>query len=140
MRKKTNKKNRLTSLFGNFADKFELPHKPDLDGRGADLGIPYDNKTITVGYNFDPSEDSYEFGAALGKVDPPNIPTIANEVVTSASVRGITERINHDGKFVILGSRDSLTHIPDGEIQRGFMDDVSRVTEAYDQFKGFFKK
>lgn len=126
--------NRLASLLEDLANTFELPCVLDPDGQGADLGIPYGSKTISSGYSFAPTEDSYEYVAALGEVAIPELPVISSRTMASDPIRGITERITPEGKFVVFGSRDGLESLPDVEIQRGFMDDVARVTEAYDQF------
>lgn len=132
--------NRIASLFGDFAERYELPHKIDPDGQGADLGIHYKNKMISAGYNFAPSEDSYEWVAALGKVNISDIPHISVNVMNSEPIRGVTERITSEGKYVVFGSRDGLGRLSDAEVQRGFMDDVSRITETYDQFNNHISK
>ena len=129
------KVNRLASLLGNLAEAFELPYSLDSDGQGADLAIPYDNKVITSGYSFAPSEDSYEYVAALGHVKASKVPSVSARVIASEPIRGITERISTDGKYVVYSGRDGLHDLGDVQIQRGFMDDVARVTEAYDQFR-----
>lgn len=129
------KLNRLASLFADFADKFELPNRIDPDGLGADLGIPHRDKTIFVGYAFDPSEDSYEFGAALGRVDKTHLPRFSSEVLASEPIRGITERVDEQGRFLVMGSRDGLRGRSDADIQKGYMDDVSRISKSYDQFR-----
>lgn len=128
--------NRLASLFADFADKFELPSTLDPDGLGADLAIPHRDKTIFASYAFDPSEDSYEFGAALGKVDKTDLPSISSQVLTSESIRGITERVDDQGRLLVLGGRDGLGSHSDAEIRRGFMDDVSRIAKSYDKYGG----
>jgi hypothetical protein len=136
----TKKVNRLASLLTDFSDKFELPSRIDPDGLGADLGIPHRDKTIFAGYAFDPSEDSYEFGAALGQVDRTHISRFSSEVLTSEPIRGITERVDGQGRFLVLGSRDGLGNQSDADIQRGYMDDVSRISKSYDQFRGLINR
>lgn len=134
------KRNRLATLLQDFGEKYELPQKLDSDDLGADLGIPDGNQTIFVSYSFDASEDSYEFGAALGKVEENEKYKFSWEVLNSEPIRGITERIDAEGKYLITGSRDGLTELSDAEIQKRYLDDVSRITEANQQFKGFFKR
>ena len=56
-------------------------------------------------------------------------------LVGNHQIRGITERLGADGKYSIFGSRDGLANLPDVDIQKFYMDDVSKVTEAFDQFK-----
>lgn len=128
-------KNRLPSILSDFAKRFELPHKMDKDGLGAELGIPYDDKTINASYSFDESGDGYEFVAGIGKIDLDKKDQFASRVMQSEPVRGITERITQDGKYVALGSRTGLKNQAAGEIQRGLSDDVFRVTSVYDKFK-----
>ena len=126
--------NRPAFLLGSFANNFELPYKPDEDSLGADLGIPYKGKTITAGYAFDGSEDSYGYVAAVGQVQPSQIPDVAARICTSEPIRGVTERITPAGKHVVLGSRDNLNALTDAQVENCYMDDVSRITRAFDQF------
>ena len=130
------KANRLSSLFDDLKNKFEFDGKIDSDGLGAEIGIPDHEKTIFVSYAFDPSQDSYEFGTALGQIDEEHILAVASEVMFSQPIRGITERIDDQGRFIVTGSRDGLQNLPDIDVQKGYMDDVSRISESNEQFKG----
>ena len=123
-------KNRLAAIFEKFATSFELNHRLDEDKAGVLVGIPESGKLIHTMYTFDESEDGYEFGAALGRVDQSHQADFALEVLTSEPVRGITERIVQD-RFVVLGSRNGLGDLSDVEIQRGYMDDVGRISAYF---------
>ena len=137
MAKKTN---RLASLFTDFTGKFELPSKVDSDGLGADLGIPDGRKVISASYAFDQSEDSYEYGAVLGQVEKSHSSAFSASVMTSEPIRGITERIDDQGRYYVVGSRDGLKSRSDAEVQKGYMDDVSRIARSNDQYKGLKRR
>lgn len=128
-------RNRLASLFESFGNKYELPLNVDQDDLGGELGIHDGNQTIFTSYSFDPSEDSYEFGAALGQIKDEDLRPVSWEVMHSAPIRGITERIDDQGRYLITGSRDGLRELSDADIQRRYLDDVSRIAESNDQFK-----
>jgi hypothetical protein len=132
--------NRLASVFADFANRFELPHKVDRDGLGADLGIPDGDRTVFAGYAFAPSEDSYDFGAVLGQVDKSNMPAFSSELLSSEPIRGITERIDDRGRIFVVGNRDGLQSRSDVDIQKGYMDDVSRISKSSDQFKSLIRR
>ena len=134
------KPNRLARLFGDFTNKFELPGKVDPNGLDAELGIPYDGKLITNNVTFDPSDDSYEYVSAFGKVNKDDIQDVNSKLMNSDPIRGNTERLKKDGKYIVYGSRDGLKNISDADIQKGFMDDVYRVTKSYDLFNELTKK
>ena len=135
-----NKKNRLEKLLGETARKFELPYKQEADGLGGNVGLPKKDKLIYVGYSFDTNEDSYEFGAALKKVDGAIEQEIAHDIMKSPPVRGTTERIDERGRILTLGSRDGLNKQPDNEIQKFYMDDWAKVAEIDDQIDKIVKK
>lgn len=136
----TQKPNRLSRLFGDFTNKFELPGKVDPNGLDAELGIPYDGKLITNNITFDSSDDSYEYVAALGMVNIADVQDVTEKLMDSDPIRGNAERLKKDGKYVVYGSRDGLKNITDAEVQKGFMDDVYRVTKSYDKFIELTKK
>ena len=131
------KKNRLAYVFEQFTKDKQLSSRVDNDGQGAELIVPVGGKSIRVTYHFDPSEDSYEFGAALGKVNPSRRKDTALRIMSrggsrTAPTRGITERII-ENKFVILGSRDGLKDLSDASVERRFMDNVARIATYFNQ-------
>ena len=134
------KSSRLAEILTDFAKSFELPHKLDPDENSVDLGIPFENRLIFASYSFDASEDSYEFGAALGKVNEVDIPIMAEKLILSRPIRGITERLDQKGKLIVFGSRDGLNRMSDSELQSAFLDDLSRITRSSDHFEKLREK
>ncbi len=138
MFKKAQKRNRLALNFGQFASKYEFPHRIDHDGNTAEIGIPESGKLLHVRYKFDPSEDGYEWIANIGRVKESEKKEVAVKVMSSKPIRGVTERIIGD-RLVIMGARDGLRSLSDIEIQRGYMDDVARISRSFrrrDEFLG----
>lgn len=124
------KQNRLARLMHDFALRMELLHKIYADGSGAMLVIPESEKSIIARYNFDPSGDSYTFGAVLRGIQNKDLAVFALRILTSKPMIGITERIL-DEKFVVLGGRDMLHERNDAQVIEGFMDEVARIAAYY---------
>jgi hypothetical protein len=131
--------NRLAAVFGQFGKNYEFPHSVDPDWQGGELGIPESGKLIHSRWAFDRSEDGYEWAANLGHVEEHEIPSVAVGIVTSEPIRGVTERIVGD-RIIATGSRDALSNVSDAEIQRGYMDDVSRISASFRRLGEFFGK
>jgi hypothetical protein len=131
------KANRIASVFERFATNYEFPHRLDPNRQGAEIGVPDRGRLIHARYNFDPSEDGYEWAANIGPVSRSQRGRVALNVMRSKPVRGVTERILRD-RLVIAGSRDTLSNASDTEIQRGFMDDISRISSCHRRKDEFF--
>lgn len=126
-------KNRLVKIFEDFANNHELHFKGE-ESNMVSLGVPIRGQLVHVKFNFNQTEDSYEFGTPLTKVDSEHQSTLALEILRSKPIRGLTERFVGK-KFYVLGSRDGLKHLPDEEVQRAFRNDIARVSEYYTRFK-----
>jgi len=131
------KDNRIASTFERFAINYEFQHSVDSDRQGAEIGVPESGKLIHARYRFDPSENGYEWAANIGQVSRSEKGRVSSNVMSSKPVRGITERIVGD-RLVIMGSRDALKNLSDAEIQRGLMDDVSRISRCFRRLGDFF--
>lgn len=124
------RKNRLSSIFEDFANRSGLPYKFDENFQKVDLEIPISNeKSITASYRFDTSQDRYEFGAPIGIVDSHNKRESSSKILKSDSLGGITERIV-DKKLIVFGSRSGLLDFSDVDLKRFFLEDVNRIAEA----------
>jgi len=122
-------KSRLVSIFNEFANSFEFPYKSDEKKHEAVIGLPTGTALITTTFHF--SDDGYEFGAALGKVNESNRKAVSEAVMTSSPEKGITERILDD-KLIVLGSREGLGKLTDEEIQKNLVDDIARISSRFD--------
>ena len=120
--------NRLVTIFRNFANHYELPHKKE-EGVWR-LGIPVNNQLIHMRYKFHDSENSYEFGTPLAKIDSSKQASFSLYLLKSEPAIGLTERIVGD-TFFLLGSREKLKHLPDSEIHNLFEEDAYRITEYF---------
>ena len=136
MFERAKKVNRLAYNFEQFASKYEFPHSIDPDANRAEIGIPESGKLLRARYQFDSSEDGYGWVANIGRVKKSEREEVAIRVMTSKPVRGVTERIIGD-RLVLFGSRDGLRTLSDAEIQRGFMDDISRVSRYFRRRRDF---
>ena len=125
--------NRLLDILKEFAEKFELPFKPDPSQPWADIGFSDDSDLNFVGFAFDPDENYYEFVSAIGTAPSESILEFSNAILTSEPIRGITERIDETGKIIVVGGRDGLKSLSNVEIMNGIMDDLARVAESKDQ-------
>jgi hypothetical protein len=132
-----NRKSRLASLFALLAEQYELPYTIDPDGLGVDVGIPSGDEMLFVVYTFDKSDDGYEFGSALGKVNESDIQELAVRILQSDSVPGITERLDDENRIVVLGGRNNLHALSDTDLQKGYMDDLARIAEIHERLKDF---
>jgi len=95
--------NRLAAIFRNFANHYELPHKKE-EGVWR-LGIPVNNQLIHARYKFHDSENSYEFGTPLAKINGSKQASFSLYLLKSEPAIGITERIVGDTFFYSRVSR-----------------------------------
>ncbi|MFN8442115.1 MAG: hypothetical protein U0175_15140 [Caldilineaceae bacterium] len=123
---------RLQKIFEKFARDNDLPYKQN--GQVWNLGIPVQGTIVQVRYHFSSSDDSYEFGATVGKVKQENLARTAQNIITSSPVRGITERIMNS-QLNILGSRDGLRYQSDENVEIMFKDDAHRIHDSYEALK-----
>lgn len=129
-RRKKNESNRLKLILEEFANGYEFPFQGSQENDEATIGIPASGKLVHTKYIFDPSGDGYEYMAVLDDVKESEINEIAKKVMTSNPTRGVTERIINN-KFVIFGDQDSLADRSDAEIERGYMDDIYRISNYF---------
>ena len=96
-------KNRLSSLFDDFAKRNDLRLEVDEDNQKAKLEIQLTNndELVSVSYSFHSSEDGYEYFAALGQInDPDKITDLSSSILSGEPIRGITQRITENGDGV----------------------------------------
>jgi len=132
-------RNRLSRILEECAADVEFHYNPDPDDLGADLGIDYKGQTIIASYGFTETEDSYDFVAAFGEVEPSDLPTLAENLLKGDYVRGITERIEGDRKYVVFSGRDGLEPLSDKEVKQMYEQDVAQITDAFDLYHSLLK-
>mgnify|MGYP001331284658 CR=1 FL=1 len=130
-------KNRLQGLLQDFTSKYELPCKPDENELWSDVGLPDGNDLVFVGFAFAKNEDSYDYMAALGSVTDEQKLALSIAIMQGEPIRGITERIDESGKYIVLGGRDGLSTLADADVMKGMMDDLARVAEANEQYRNY---
>jgi len=140
--------NRLSKLLAEFLEspptsinpqRESWSFKPDDEGITIRIQTP-SNRTIAARYTF-PSQDSYVFGASAGSIssDPQIQSKIANDILHSNPVTGITERII-DNNIVLLGGRQNLQSLPDNKIFESFEEDVKRITTSFNRVHKVLKQ
>lgn len=118
---------RLAKLLLDFARIYEFKISVNPDFSGAVLGIDYRGNLYDARYEFHPSGESYQIGVAARSLRGLDKKQFSHNLLRSEATVGITERIA-GGKVVILGGKDGLGNRSDAEIQRGYQDDVARIS------------
>ena len=124
------KKGRLRTVFKKFAYEYDFSATVNDEDNSARILIPIDSNAIDCFYQFDPSENGYEFTAALSNVDEYDLNEISLRLLISPPTRGITERFADD-KLVLLGSKVNLQNLSDIKIKRNYMDDIKRIKDYF---------
>lgn len=135
---RNNRQNRLSFLFGEMANSYELPHTIDHDNLGAEIGVPVSSGMVFVNYVFDESEEYYDFGAALLNLRSQDVASFSEKILRSEAIPGITERITEEDKLYVSGTRNGLSGWGNEDVKYGYMDDLARIAEAYEQYKQQF--
>lgn len=134
--KKKEIQNRLARLLKKVADEHELTCKIDNDGLGGEVIVPVKGGYAFANYTFDEKEDWYDFGAVIKPLDGKTLEDASYKVLTSPPIRGLTERIDNSGRLSVNSGRDNLVALADLDIETGYMEDMARIAEAFDQYRG----
>lgn len=128
---------RIMSILESLISVNELSYQIEKDDQSivieTELG---DGTSIKTAIVFDATGEGYVYYTPLINIDSDKSKKPSDEILHSKPFPSITERITKDGNYVFAGSRTGLSNLPISEIERGFLDDFSRVSNFHERLAG----